>query len=262
MFSNLKRKLNYAMQEGLTVTENLQQQYRQRVSNSKNPTNSSNSSLVSSISELGVPSNVNASAGCKILSKYEHDWQMLHQNNEENSKKAAELAEQIDNIEQKMSNHQIIIADLLTSLAGLPNLTEKLKSCQHTLVEVQELHKLVERDFEKLEDLCEECDFQEFRWQKHVELAKYKQKKMEDLELFRQKLVLEQEQRIHNHEMKLQQIQKERQAVFEDAFQYDLLEYKRTGQVPNKDLNSAVTLEEIVLDDNETKDALEEFLNG
>uniref|UniRef100_A0A1A9VMZ3 Dysbindin n=1 Tax=Glossina austeni TaxID=7395 RepID=A0A1A9VMZ3_GLOAU len=245
MFSNLKRKLNYAMQEGLTVTENLQQQYRQRVSNSKNPTNSSNSSLVSSTSELGIPSNINASAGCKILSKYENDWQMLHQNNEENSKKAAELAEQIETIDQKMSNHQIIITDLLTSLAGLPKLTEKLKSCQHTLVEVQELHTLVERDFEKLEDLCEECDFQEFQWQKH-------------------KLALEQEQRIHNHEVKLQQIQKERQAVFEDAFQYDLLEYKRTGQVPkiDKDLNSTVTLEEIVLDDNGTKDALEEFLNG
>lgn len=56
----------------------------------------------------------------------------------------------------------------------------------------------------------------------------------EDLELFRQKLALEQEQRIHNHEMKLQLMQKERQAVFEDAFQYDLLEYKRTGQVPSK----------------------------
>uniref|UniRef100_A0A1B0A2I7 Dysbindin n=1 Tax=Glossina pallidipes TaxID=7398 RepID=A0A1B0A2I7_GLOPL len=240
MFGNLKRKLNYAMQEGLTVTENLQQQYRQRVSNLKNPTNSSNSSLVSSTSELGVPSNINASAGCQILSKYENDWQMLHQNNEENSKKAAELAEQIETIEQKMSNHQIIITDLLTSLAGLPKLTEKLKSCQHTLVEVQELHTLIERDFEKLEDLCEECDFQE------------------------QKLALEQEERIHNHEVKLQQMQKERQAVFEDAFQYDLLEYKRTGQVPkiDKDLNSAVTLEEIVLDDNGTKDALEEFLNG
>uniref|UniRef100_A0A1A9X0C6 Dysbindin n=1 Tax=Glossina brevipalpis TaxID=37001 RepID=A0A1A9X0C6_9MUSC len=205
MFSNLKRKLNYAMQEGSTITENLQQQYRQRVPTSKSPT-SSNNSLVGSTSELGLPSNINVSAGCKLLSKYEDDWQALHQNNEENSKKAAVLAGQIENIEQKMFNHQIIMTDLLTCLAGLPNLIEKLQSCRHTLTEVQELHKMVEKDFEKLQDL-------------------------KDLELFRQKLALEQEQRIRNHEVKLQQIQKERQAVFEDAFQYDLLEYKRTGQV-------------------------------
>lgn len=57
---------------------------------------------------------------------------------------------------------------------------------------------------------------------------------LEELELYRQKVAAEHQQRIKDHEEKLRQIQKERQAVFDDAFRNDLEEFKQKGHIPSK----------------------------
>lgn len=57
---------------------------------------------------------------------------------------------------------------------------------------------------------------------------------LEDLEVFRQKVAAEHQQRIKEHEIKLRNIQKERQAVFDDAFRNDLEEFKQKGHIPSK----------------------------
>uniref|UniRef100_A0A1I8M8B6 Dysbindin protein n=1 Tax=Musca domestica TaxID=7370 RepID=A0A1I8M8B6_MUSDO len=267
MLSSLRKKLNNALAEASIITENLQQQYRQRVQNSDNLSRSrSSSSLILSPSELGLPPNVNVAAGCNLLAKYEEDWRIIHQNNEDNARKAEEVAKQIQGIESKMNQQQVVMSDLVHCLSAIPNVVLKLKTCQETLREVQQLGESVEKELEKLEDLCAECELEEYMLEKQCELSKFKQKKMEELESYRQKVAAEHQERIRLHEEKLRTIQKERQAVFDDAFRHDLKEFKENGHIPKiaKDIKpAAISLEEVDLDDiSETKDALEEFLNG
>ncbi|XP_013115920.1 dysbindin protein homolog [Stomoxys calcitrans] len=266
MLSSLKKKLNSALQEAAIITENIKQQYQQRVTTPESLT-SSRSSLVLSATDLGVPSNVNVAAGCNLLAKYEDEWKIIHQNNEENARKAQDVAKQIVSIETQMNQQYVVMSDLIHCLSAIPNLVGKLKDCQQTVKEVQELGHEVEKELEKLEDLCAECELQEYMLEKQCELSKFKQKKMEDLESYRQKVAADHQQRIRLHEEKLRSIQKERQAVFEDAFRHDLKEFKENGHISKirKDIKQerSMSLEEVVLDDgSDTKDALEEFLNG
>lgn len=127
---------------------------------------------------MGLPTDVNVAAGCNLLAKYEDDWKVIHQNNVDNAKKAQEVAKQIQQIEKSMTNHQVVMTDLIHCLAGIPSLVTKLKGCQETLDEVNNLSQLVDKELEKLEDLCEECELQEYILEKQCEINKYKQKKM------------------------------------------------------------------------------------
>lgn len=291
MFGNLKKKLSNAIQEGIVISESLHQQYRQRVSSNSSsqtsaattpttPLDSSprlglNESFTSSRSSShslsgqladGLPTHLNVAAGCNLLSKYEDDWQQIHASNEENAGRAAAVATQITKVQQRASGQHATINELNSCLAGLPALIVKLKASAQTLEELEEMGGQLEVELEKLEDLCEECELQEFVLEQQFQLSKHKQKKLNELEQYRQKVAAEHQQKIRAHEQQLRQLQKERQAVFDDAFRSDLEEYKQRGQltkIPTK-INKQTSLEEVVLEQNdvETKDALEQFLNG
>lgn len=144
---------------------------------------SSRSSLATSTLDLGLPSDVNVAAGCNLLAKYEDDWKIIHQNNVENAEKAQDVAKQIHTIEKRMTNHHVVMTDLIHCLAGIPTLVAKLKSCHETLNEVNKLSQIVDKELEKLEDLCEECELQEYILEKQCEISKYKQKKMGKLKI-------------------------------------------------------------------------------
>lgn len=54
------------------------------------------------------------------------------------------------------------------------------------------------------------------------------------MEKVRQNLLDAHVNNVHDYEKKLGEIQKERQAVFQDAFQNDLKDYKTLGKIPSK----------------------------
>ncbi|KAH8274533.1 hypothetical protein KR044_006577 [Drosophila immigrans] len=279
MFGNLKKKLSNAIQEGIVISESLQHHYRQRVSNSHSNNNSSqasaattptslNESFSSSRSSLvdGLPTQLNVAAGCNLLAKYEDDWQQIHAANEQNAGQAAEVATQITSIQQRASSQQATITQLNSCLAGLPALVVKLRASAETLASLEELGAQLEVELEQLEELCEECELQEFVLEQQFQLSQHKQRKLSELELHRQKIAAEHQQKIRAHELQLRQLQRERQAVFDDAFRSDLEEYKQRGQltkIPTRE-SKQTALEEVVLEhhDVEAKDALEQFLNG
>ncbi|KAH8371934.1 hypothetical protein KR093_009335 [Drosophila rubida] len=286
MFGNLKKKLSHAIQEGIVISESLQQHYRQRVSSSSSNNNSSNQtsaattpttplglneSFTSSRSSShsladGVPTHLNVAAGCNLLSKYEDDWQQIHASNEQNAEQAAAIATQITSIQQRASGQQATISELNSCLAALPALVVKLRASAETLKSLEEMGAQLEIELEKLQDLCEECEMQEFVLDQQFLLSQHKQRKLNELEQYRQKIAAEHQQKIRAHEQQLRQLQKERQAVFDDAFRSDLEEYKQRGQltkIPTK-VSKQTSLDEVVLEQNdvEAKDALEQFLNG
>jgi len=257
MFGSLKKKLSSAIQEGLVISENLQQQYRQRVSsgNSGSPQTSGlttptsplglNESLSSSRSSSlslsapfqltdGVPSHLNVAAGCSLLAKYEDDWQQIHGANEENAEKAAQIASQISGVQNKASNQRRIISDLNSSLAGIPTLIAQLQASSKVLNSLEQMGQQLEVELEKLEDLCEECELQEFILEQQFQLSRHKQKKLNELEQYRQQIASKHQSKIKDQEKKLLQLQRERQAVFDDAFRGDMEEYKQHGQLTSK----------------------------
>ncbi|KAH8373352.1 hypothetical protein KR009_001514 [Drosophila setifemur] len=286
MFGSLKKKLSSAIQEGLVISENLQQQYRQRVSPGNtgstggNTTPSSplglNESLSSSRSSNlslsapfqlteGIPSHLNVAAGCSLLAKYEDDWQQIHVANDENAEKAASIANQISGVQQKASNQRQIVSELNSSLAGIPSLIFQLQASSKTLRSLEEMGKQLEVELEKLEDLCEECEVQEFILEQQFQLSRHKQKKLNELEQYRQRIASQHQSKIQDHEQKLLRLQRERQAVFDDAFRSDMEEFKQNGQLTKiQTISNKLALEEVVLEPNDTeaKDALEQFLNG
>ncbi|XP_030387264.1 dysbindin protein homolog [Scaptodrosophila lebanonensis] len=280
MFGSLKKKFSAAIQEGMVISESLQQQYQKRVSAATTPTTAPNllnesffasrGSSLSLNSQLtdGVPTHLNMAAGCNLLAKYEGDWEQIHAANEDNAARSAAVATQIASVEAKASAQRITITDLNTCLAGIPKLVEKLKASALTLRAVEDEAEQMEKELEKLEDLCEECELQEFILEKHFEKNAYKQMKINQLEHYRQKIASQHQVKIRTHEDRLRQLQKERQAVFEDAFRGDLEEYKQHGQLTKIETTTLPTkkleLEEVVLEPNdiESKDALEKFLNG
>ncbi|XP_017840969.1 dysbindin protein homolog [Drosophila busckii] len=287
MFGSLKKKLSNAIQEGIVISESLQQQYRQRVSSSSSqsslasksiPTTplSQNESFTSSLNSTsthsltgnladGVPVQLNVAAGCNLLAKYEDDWQVMHTANEENAARAASVATQITAVEHRASMQRATINDLNSCLAKLPELVTKLKASVATLQSMKKLGEQLEIELEKLEDLCEECELQEFMLEKQFELSRHKQNKLNSLEQYRQQIAAQHQEKIRAHEQHLRQIQKERNAVFDNAFQGDLQEYKQHGQLTKIQTKANnLSLEEVVLEhsDEEAKDALEQFLNG
>ncbi|XP_037939409.1 dysbindin protein homolog [Teleopsis dalmanni] len=275
MFGNIKKKLSNALQEGFVISESLQQHYR-RVSTPSTPVsptfedrfNSDRSSLRSSSTTEdlvdAVPSNVNVAAGCNLLAKYEDDWVSINKMSEENARRADQIATEIDKIKQKTMEQRVVMTDLITCLSGIPGLIVKLENSKKTLQDITEFATRVERETDVLQNLCEECEMQEFILQKQFELSQYKQKKMGELEVYRQKVAAEHQGKIRQHEEHLKQIQRERQAVFDDAFRGDIEEFKQKGVITkiSTESKAKVTLEEVDLQDEQTKDALEEFLNG
>ncbi|XP_036318561.1 dysbindin protein homolog [Rhagoletis pomonella] len=278
MFGNLRKKLNNAIQDGFIITENLQQQYRQRQASSTGssattptlddsiPSNRSSHSFGQvSLNDVILPADLNMAAGCNLLAKYEDDWRILHVANEENASKASQVAEQIEQIGQRTSALHVDMTDLITCLSGIPALVEKLSESAKTLQKVDALSASVEMELERLQDLCEECDLQEYMLNKQCELSQFKQMKMIELESYRRRVAAEHQDKIRQHEQQLRRIQRERQAVFDDAFRGDLAEFKTKGtitKIQTETLPQSVALEEVVLEDPTTKDALEDFLNG
>ncbi|XP_068143085.1 dysbindin protein homolog [Drosophila tropicalis] len=296
MFGNLKKKLSNVIQEGMVISESLQQQYRQRVSSSSgasgagtptspttptstplgyNDSLSASSRRSSSLSLSGqfqladgVPTNLNVAAGCNLLAKYEDDWQQIHVANEENAGQAAQVAKQIAAVQDRASGQRKVINELNHCLSEIPSLIVKLHASAKTLESLEQMGDLLELELEKLEDLCEECELQELMLEKQFELSRHKQKKLNELEQYRQQIAAQHQARIEDHEQRLRQLQKERQAVFDDAFRCDMEEFKQRGQLTKiqpapKDFNK-LALEEVILEPNEVeaKDALEQFLNG
>lgn len=320
MLGTLKKKISNAIQEGIVISESLQEQYRQRVGGSTSNSRTSETttpnatgldsshlslsgSLFSSRSSVylsdGVPTQLNVAAGCNLLSKYEDSWQQIHEANEQNAENAETVAFQITTVLRSANEKRTTINELNSCLSALPALVVKLEECTEVIGSLEKLGLELEQELEKLENLCEECELQEFILAHQFQLSKHKQNKLNELEQYRQKIADQHQQKIQAHDQHLKQLQKERQAVFDDAFRGDLEEYKQSGQLPSisffsfdvfmnlktenmytyihmyififclffLEIESKATklcLEDVVLEekDFETSDALEHFLNG
>lgn len=251
MFGNIKRKLNDVIQEGLPTN------YLK--------TNSTSSDNLNNI-EIGIPmpSNINISAGCQILRKNEEIWKNIHSINEKNANLARKIDEQIKKIKNNSDKLYTNFTDLNYLLSQMPTIEKNLNNCINTIQTINEKCKIIDEKLINLEDLCEEIKLQEKQLEHKVQLSKYKQEKMKQLEEVRLKLAVQYEEKLKKHEESLIKIQKERQAVFQDAFEHDIELFKEKGELPKverikRELSNELSLEEIDLNSTDDQNNLENF---
>ncbi|XP_055911742.1 dysbindin protein homolog [Eupeodes corollae] len=250
MLENIKKKLNNAFKEGIHMTENISTQFSRVTS----PTLDSNNDP-----ELGIPPEINIAAGAELLQKYEDAWINTYEANKANVEVAKNITETIDRLQQRMQTRQVNINDMMTCLAGLPTIEANLKASLEKFNQIEALGFAVEEKIADLLNVTQMLDRQELIIQMNLEA---KCKEMIELEAQQQKEATEQRLKIQKEEEKLKQLQQERQAVFDDAFQSDMQAFKQTGGVAKIELKGprVMTLEEIDLDNDDTND-LEDFLN-
>ncbi|KAL5276877.1 DTNBP1 family protein [Megaselia abdita] len=252
MLNNFKKKLTNVIQEGKTLSENFS---TLKLSIPSTPKESY---------EFGFPTNINVSAGCALLDHYERSWEDLHGGTVENARLADKVDSKITSLRTKAKTMETNISDMNSCLLRVPAIRENLKNCLEKITEIRSLCETVELGIVGLQDVVEQCDVQEKQLEEKYQLSLYKQRKMTDLEVYRQSLATKHQQTAKDYEVKLKQIQKERQEVFESAFKNDLEEFKKSGNVPK--INSApvdksTLLEEVILDDIENNNDLESFLS-
>lgn len=181
-----------------------------------------------------VPRNVNLSAGFRQLDRNQELWHSVRCLNEKNAQMASELDERIVDAKTTSEQRLTSISDLNVTLAILPGIVDQLKSCTEMIEEISSSMGDVEEKMMELEDLVEVLQLQERQLDRRFEMAMYKEKKMAEMDVVREKLSKEHSQNVCRHEKGLMKVQQERQLVFQDAFQDDLKYYKETGSVPSK----------------------------
>lgn len=220
MLNNFKKKLTNVIQEGKTLSENFSTLKLSIPSTPKEP------------HDFGFPTNV--SAGCALLDHYERSWKDLHSRTEENAILADEVDLKITALKSKAKVVETTISDMNSCFQRVPAIRENLKSCLEKINEIGNLCEKVELGIVGLQDVCETCDMQEKQLDEKYQLSLYKQRKMTDLEVYRQTLAIKHQQTAKDYGIRLKQIQKERQEVFDSAFKNDLEEFKKSGNVPSK----------------------------
>ncbi|KAK7866164.1 hypothetical protein R5R35_001391 [Gryllus longicercus] len=212
---------------------------------------------------LHVNNAVNYNAGADLLQKYQNDWSELHKLSEENANKAQELDNVIGTLHKQYEKHWTDITQIGASLAAIPQLLNSVQQLMEEIGTLQELFEEVEKGLFYLEDLVETQELQERQLDHRFQFALYKEKKLAELETVRVQLASEHSKKVFQHEIRQQQLLRERQDTFGQAFEDDVQQYKLSGKVPGaskkRNVEKELSLEEVTLEP-EDPQALDEFL--
>ncbi|XP_069028077.1 dysbindin-A [Embiotoca jacksoni] len=129
----------------------------------------------------------------------------------------------------------------------------------------------LEGDFEEmesrlvyLESLCSQCDQQAVKQQHVRQLEEYKKKKRREMEMLEVELNSEHAQKVAEMEQAMQQKLRERQKVYEEAFNQDVEQYLSTGHLQHRELTGAdvSVLDQMTVANMSDQEALDDFLNS
>ncbi|XP_068615660.1 dysbindin-A [Brachionichthys hirsutus] len=207
----------------------------------------------------------NFSAGVEILSRYEDSWFPLHKR----TKDCAQAAETVDGDIVMLSAHwerrRISLAQLQEQLQNLPAFICDLDAITANIAHLEGDFEEIESRLVYLETLCVQCE-QQMSEQQHInELEAYKEKKRRGLESLQGELNAQHAQNLAEIEQTTLQKMRERQKVYEEAFQEDMKQYLSTGYVQHRESSSepdGCVLDQITISNRSDLEALDDFLNS
>uniref|UniRef100_A0A2K6E4R5 Dystrobrevin binding protein 1 n=1 Tax=Macaca nemestrina TaxID=9545 RepID=A0A2K6E4R5_MACNE len=224
-------------------------------------------------SGLKTLSDKSREAKVKSKPRYEDTWAALHRR----AKECASAGELVDSEVVMLSAHwekkRTSLVELQEQLQQLPALIADLESMTANLTHLEASFEEVENNLLHLEDLCGQCELERCKHMQSQQLENYKKNKRKELETFKAELDAEHAQKVlemeHTQQMKL----KERQKIFEEAFQQDMEQYLSTGYLQIAERREPIgsmssmevnvdMLEQMDLMDISDQEALDVFLNS
>ncbi|KAL6108734.1 dtnbp1 [Pungitius sinensis] len=204
------------------------------------------------------------SAGLDILSRYEESWFLLHKR----TKDCAQTAEEVDGDIVMLSAHwekrRTALTQLQEQLQSLPTFIVDLDAITANIAHMEGDFEEMESQLIYLETLCCQCEQQKVK-QHHVnQLEVYKKKKRKEMEALEVALGAEHAQKAAEVEQAAQQKLRERQKVYEEAFNQDMQQYLSTGFLQHREPTEADVrvLDQMTVTNISDQEALDDFLNS
>ncbi|XP_064598993.1 dysbindin-like [Liolophura sinensis] len=172
---------------------------------------------------------VNLDAGADLLHRYQENWKELNKQAEENASKAEDLAILIGSLYVRYSGQSESLTQLKEETSTLPTVLQQLQDLTNQIAKVEELCEQVEAAEIHLENICEVQEFKRAQATHHQQLAAYKEMKQRDVEKFKVSLAQQHAKNIKSRDMKRQTQLKERQSIFQEAFDKDINYYRTFG---------------------------------
>nr|XP_020476322.1 dysbindin-A-like isoform X2 [Monopterus albus] len=204
------------------------------------------------------------SAGLEILSRYEENWFLLHKR----TKDCAQAAETVDGDLVMLSAHwerrRTALTQLHEQLQSLPAFISELDAITANVAHLEGDFAEMESRLIYLETLCHQCEQQTFK-QHHInQLQVYKKKKRREVEALEVELNCEHVQKVAELDQAMQEKLRERQKVYEEAFNQDMKQYLSTGYLQHREPIGAdmCVLDQMTLAHISDQEALDDFLNS
>ncbi|XP_067367397.1 dysbindin-A-like isoform X2 [Channa argus] len=203
-------------------------------------------------------------AGLDILSRYEESWFLLHKR----TKDCAQAAQAADGDIVMLSAHwerrKTALTQLQEQLQSLPTFISELDAITANIAHLEGDFEEMESRLVHLETLCCQCEQQTLK-QHHIDqLEVYKKKKRKEVDALQVELKSEHAQKVAELEQAMQQKLKERQKVYEEAFNQDIQRYLSTGYLQYKEPTGVdvCALDQITITNISDQEALDDFLNS
>ncbi|KAI3360674.1 hypothetical protein L3Q82_002537 [Scortum barcoo] len=203
-------------------------------------------------------------AGLEILSRYEDSWFLLHKR----TKDCAQAAEAVDGDIVMLSAHwerrRTALSQLQEQLQSLPTFISELDAITANIAHLEGDFEEMESRLVYLETLCCQCEQHTFK-QNHIDqLEVYKKKKSREVDALEAELNSEHAQKVAELEQTMQKKLRERQKVYEEAFNQDIKQYLSTGYLQHRDTTGAdvCALDQMTVTNISDQEALDDFLNS
>ncbi|XP_041798965.1 dysbindin-A-like [Chelmon rostratus] len=204
------------------------------------------------------------SAGLEILSRYEESWFPLHKR----TKECAQAAEAVDGDIVMLSAHwerrRTALTQLQEQLQSLSAFISELDAITSNIAHLEGDFEEMESRLVFLETLCCQCEQQTTKQHHFNELDVYKKKKRREVEALEVELNSKHAQNVAELEQAMQQKLKERQKVYEEAFNQDMKQYLSTGYLQHRKPTEAdvCVLDEMTVTNISDQEAFDDFLNS
>ncbi|CAG7718337.1 unnamed protein product [Allacma fusca] len=203
---------------------------------------------------------VNYDAGVELLERYQNYWSDLHKRTEITAACAYEVDDLITKLHQNYDSQCKKVGQLSNSLANIPQLIHGVQEVCDLILNVQCQMDETNESLEALQDIVDTQELREKQLDHRFQLALYQERRLNELEGLKVKLMEEHLEKVKHFEQRQVSRLKERQAVFQEAFEEDLQHFKLQGSIPKVTgvAETSPTLEEIELE--EDPFVLETFL--
>lgn len=199
-------------------------------------------------------------AGADLLNFYQFQWCRIRETSDQNFKLAEKTDKAIKSLADYVQQQHICASNLMSSLSSISTMTTQMEKITNSLALTEKLLADTELQLEILEENVKDKNLDKLMNDYAKKMQLLQDEKYAEFQQLKSHLALEHEKKIKENEVKQIMIAKERSLIFEEAFESEISQYKKSGVIPKLNLppRQISNLEEIVVEDDPS--VLNQFL--